>query len=150
MLEERQAAAEAYERALWAAEATRHDEVAAEAAVMLVAVGAEQLHPAEAERWGQLADATLERMGPGHERLKGWLAQNRGRVHFGDPKTAEAELRLAIALKRKAYGEDGSDVAISIEALAEARARGGDFATAIVEVDRARAIFERVSGPRGL
>ena len=66
---------------VWAAEATRHDEVAAEAAVTLVATAAYGLQrPEEGERWGRFAEAILKRMGPGHERLQGWLAHNRG-VH---------------------------------------------------------------------
>jgi len=67
------------EQAVWAAEATRHDEVAADAAINLVAsVGYQLARPEEGERWGRFADAILKRMGPGHERLRAWLANNRG------------------------------------------------------------------------
>ena len=80
MIFELNRSADESERALWAAEATRHDEVAAEASVMLVGVVGYLLRrPEEGERWGRHADAILARMGSGHDRLEGWLAQNRGR-----------------------------------------------------------------------
>ena len=77
--ESKRAAAES-ERALWVAEATRHDEVAAEASVMLIgSAGLLLSKPEEGERWGRLAEAILKRMGPGHERLAGLAgAQPRG------------------------------------------------------------------------
>ena len=50
--------------------------------------------PEEGERWGRFADAILKRMGPGHERLQAWLANNRGesRVYAGELATAEPQL----------------------------------------------------------
>jgi tetratricopeptide (TPR) repeat protein len=142
--------AEHYERALWAAEATRHDEVAAEASVMLVGfVGYNLERLEEGERWARLAEAILERMGPGHERLQGWLAQNRGltRMVAGQLTAAERDLRTAVTLKRKADGGDSPDVARSLDGLANVNARRGDFAAAVDLTDQARVIFEQSYGP---
>ena len=141
--------AEEYERALWAAEATRHDEVAAEASVMLAGiVGYSLERPEEGERWARLAEAILRRMGPGHERLQGWLAHDRGLTHMaaGQFTAAERDLRTAIILKRKADGGDSPDVARSLDALANLNARRGDFAAAVELVDQSRVIFEQDYG----
>jgi tetratricopeptide (TPR) repeat protein len=141
--------AEEYERALWAAEATRHDEVAAEASVMLVSiVGYNLARPEEGERWARLAEAILKRMGPGHEKLHGWLAHDRGltRMAAGQFTASERDFRAAIALKRKADGGDSADVARSLDGLGELNARRGDFAAGIELVDQARVIFEQNYG----
>ena len=141
--------AQEYERALWAAEATRHDEVAAEASVMLAGiVGYSLERPEEGERWARLAEAILRRMGPGHERLQGWLAHDRGLTHMaaGQFPAAERDLQTAITLKRKADGGDSPDVARSLDALANLNARRGDFAAAVELVDQSRVIFEQDYG----
>jgi len=141
------------EQAVWAAEATRHDEVAADAAINLVAsVGYQLARPEEGERWGRFADAILKRMGPGHERLRAWLANNRGssRLYSNQLAAAEPELRAAIELKRKVDRGDSPDVAESINTLGELHARRGDYAAAIEVTDQARAIYDRVYGPEGV
>jgi tetratricopeptide (TPR) repeat protein len=153
MIGEMKRAAEESERALWTAEATRHDEVAAEAAVMLVGIGGYLLqHAEEGERWGRFADAILKRMGPGHERLEGWLAHNRGvlRLYSGALDTAESELLASVAHKRKADGGDSADVAESINSLGELHARRGDYVGALELTDQARAIFDHAHGPEGV
>jgi len=145
--------AEESERALWLAEATRHDEVAAEAAGCLVgSIGYQLARPEEGERWGLFADAILKRMGPGHDRHRAWLANNRGlsRLYSNQLVGAEPELRAAIELKRKVDGGDSPDVAESINALAELHARRGDYAAAIELIDQARAIYDRFYGPEGV
>jgi len=149
-LEQPREANERYEQALWTAEASRHDEVAAEAAVQLVSVaGAFLGRPDVGEQWAHLADAILKRMGPGHERLWAWLANNRGfsRYEAGDLEGAEADLREAVKLKEKILASDHPDIALSLNTLAEVHARQGHFAAAIEETDRARAIFDRAYGP---
>ena len=104
--------------------------------------------PDDAERWAHLATGILKRMGPGHERLQAWLANNRGlsRMQAGDLEAAEADLREAIRLKQKVLGSDNPDVAWSVSSLAEVRAHRGDFADAIAVTDRALAILERAYG----
>ena len=135
---------------MWVAEATRHDEVAADAAVMLVGTtGLGLSRFDESERWARFAEAILKRMGPGHERLKGWLAHNRGtsRVIADELAAARTDLLAAIALKRKTDGGDSPDVAVSMNSLADLHERRGDYSAAVRSRDQARAIYERVYGP---
>ena len=141
-------AAEDYEEALWAAEATRHDQIAAEAAIGEVGICGFYFQRFEdGERWGHLADAILKRMGPGHDRLQGWLAHNRGWMHdvAGEPERAQQDLLTAIALKQKVEGANSLDVASSMAALADTYAREGNFAAAADQGSRAEAIFLRAS-----
>jgi tetratricopeptide (TPR) repeat protein len=153
VLEDNRAAVERYEQALWAAEATRDDVVAAEAAVQLIALNGYYLDRSdEGERWAQLADAILRRMGPGNGRLRSWFSHNRGlsRMQAGDLKAAEPDFRAAITLKQNVEGRDHPDVALSLNSLADLHARQGDLAAAIEETDRARAILDRTHGPGSL
>ena len=146
-------AAEAYQRALWVATEARYDEVAAQAAVMLVhCLGQVFDQPEEGERWARFAEAILKRMGPGHERLRAWLLNNRApaRAAMGHQAAAESDLRESIALKRKADGGDSADVAQSINSLAELHARRGDYAAAVDLSAQTRAIFDRIYGPDGI
>jgi len=139
-----------YQEALWIAEATRDDEAAAEAAVQLVYVDGGLLEHYDAtERWAHLADAILKRMGPGHDRLRAWLASNRGasRILAGDLEAAEPDIREAIRLKERIGGRDHPDVAHSLLSLAEIYARRGEFAAALTPIDRAREIFDHSYGP---
>ena len=147
-LGEAKPSAEEAERALWAAEATRHDEVAAEAAITLAGTVAYDLaQPEDGERWARFAEAILKRMGPGHERLRGWLAHNRGVIRQRtDLKSSEAELRAAIAFKRTADGADSADVGDTMDALAQTLERRGEFVPALNLYDQVLAIYDRVYG----
>jgi tetratricopeptide (TPR) repeat protein len=139
-------AAQDYEEALWAAEATRHDQIAAEAAVEEVAIFGFYFRRFEdGERWGHLADAILKRMGPGHARLRGWLAHNRGWMHntAGELERAQQDFLTAIAVKQAIEGENSIEVASSMTGLADTYAREGNFAAAADEGSRADAIFLR-------
>ena len=153
MMDNAKESAEYSERALWLAETIRYDEVAAGAAVALVGtVGYMLGRPEEGERWGRFADAILKRMGPGHERLQAWLANNRGetRVFAGELAIAEPEMLKAIALKRKVDGGASADVAESMNTLAELYARRGELVKAIDMADQARAIYDREYGSDGI
>ena len=144
---------EGYEHALSTATEARYDEVAAQAAVMLVyCLGFVFDQPEEGERWARFAEAILKRMGPGHDRLRAWLLNNRApsRAARGQTMAAESDLLEAIALKRKADGGDSADVAQSIVTLAEIHARRGDYASAVDLAGQGRAIFDRVYGPDGI
>ena len=104
------------EQAVWFAEAARHDEVASEAAVALIAeVGYAQARPVDAERWGHFSDAVLSRMGPGHDVLRAWRLNDLAMVYDREGRTSEAHdaFENAIALKTRALGPVHVDVAIS-------------------------------------
>jgi len=113
-------AARALEEALWTAEINRHDEVAAEAAVCLVYMTGDTLMRFEAgEIWARHAEAVLRRMG-GHDRLWGWLYNNRSamRQRQGRMLDALADARAAVAIKEKSEGPDSPDTGQSLTNIA--------------------------------
>jgi tetratricopeptide (TPR) repeat protein len=110
----------ALEEALWTAEINRHDEIAAEAATCLVYIaGDTQLRFDAGEIWARHAEAILRRMG-GHERLWGWLFNNRGAMRERQGRLGDAlgDARQAVAAKEKADGPDSADVARSLANMA--------------------------------
>jgi tetratricopeptide (TPR) repeat protein len=139
------------EESLWAAEAARDDEVAATVAIQLVAeTASSKARREDAERWARLAAAILKRMGPGHAKLEGWLANNEAEIAFqmGEPARARADYERAIALKTAAEGPDHPDVGFSVNNYGNTLADLGDYEGALVQERRALAIFERAYGPR--
>ena len=121
------------------ADASRHDEVRAEAAGSLVyVVGYKEGKFAEAHRWAQTADAVLDRLG-GHDLLHAWLLNDLGCVFELEGLRTEA-LRAhqqALALKEKMLGSDHPDVGISESNLAIVLLELGRNAEALTHNDRA-------------
>src|SRR6185503_5387556 len=134
--------------AFWTADASRHDEIRAEAATLLVySVGYQQSRFAEAMVWGRTADAVLKRMG-GHELLQAWLLNDLGAVyifHGHREEALKADLD-AVAMKEKALGRDHPDVAMSEDNVAIALAEAGRNQEALGHVDRAVALLENGLG----
>jgi serine/threonine protein kinase len=117
---ESEESARALEEALWAAEISRHDEVAAEAAVCLVYTTGDSLMRFEAgEIWARHAEAVLRRMG-GHDRLWGWLYNNRSamRQRQGRMLDALADARAAVVIKEKSEGPQSPDTGQSLTNVA--------------------------------
>jgi eukaryotic-like serine/threonine-protein kinase len=137
----------ACEEAVWAAEASRHDEVGAEAATQLVSL-TDAGHE-DSQRWARLATAILKRMGPGHERLEGWLAHNQANAAFemGDTARARVFFERAIALKTTAEGAEDPDVAISLNGYGNTLHELGDDEAGHAAMKRSASIFERAFGP---
>jgi tetratricopeptide (TPR) repeat protein len=111
-----------YEDALWMAEASRYDEVAAEATAQLIAiVGYHERRHREGERWAQYAKALLHRLGPGHDVLAGWRSNNLALIYQSEGRFEEslANSIEAVALKKVAFGENNFDVAISLMNVAQ-------------------------------
>ena len=129
------------------AEASRHDEIVAEAAEMMAGAiaGAESPHPHEAERWLQFAEATLDRLGPGHDRARAWLLTDRAAVHntLRDFAAAVGFGRAAVALKEQVLGPEHPDVGNSLVVLDVALTGAGDPAGALAVNDRALRLFRR-------
>jgi tRNA A-37 threonylcarbamoyl transferase component Bud32/tetratricopeptide (TPR) repeat protein len=145
---DRAAALAQCEEALWAAEASRDDEVGATAATQLA--GNSFAHAVESRRWVHFASAILKRMGPGHEKIEGWLAHNQATdaLEMGDPAGARAFYERAIALKTAAEGADHPDVAISLNSYGNMLHELGDDAGGLAAIRRAAGIFEHAYGPR--
>jgi tetratricopeptide (TPR) repeat protein len=129
---------------------SRHDEVVAEAAAMLGGAMAEAELPLqhEAERWLEFADATLSRLGPGHERARAWLLTERAavRCRLRDFAAALRFGRAAVALKEQALGADAPDVGNSLVEVDLALTGLGQPKDALVINDRATRIFRQSYG----
>jgi tetratricopeptide (TPR) repeat protein len=110
-------AEKSYEEAIWLAEGARHDEAVLEAADQLIAItGFSLRRHQDGERWASFAGAVLRRLGPGHDLLKAWRANNLAMVYYDEDRIEDA-LRMftdAVTIKTRALGERHFDVAISI------------------------------------
>jgi serine/threonine protein kinase/tetratricopeptide (TPR) repeat protein len=138
----------ALDEAFLAAEASRHDEVKAEAAAFLVyVVGYQQASFEAGKRWAKLADAVLRRMG-GHELLEAWLLNDLGGVFAqeGSPEAAMPLLEKSLALKEKMLGPRHPDVGIAEVSLALALYKLGRNGEALAHNARACGILENGLG----
>ena len=141
-------AREALVAAFLAADASRHDEVRADvAAVLVYVVGYQEGHFDEADRWAQVADAVLQRLG-GHDLLRAWLLNDVGTVHSrrGDKEAAIRVFAESLSLKEKTLGRDHPDVGVSEGNLAIALAEMKRHEEALVHIERAIAILEHGLG----
>jgi tetratricopeptide (TPR) repeat protein len=139
------------EEAVWSAEASREEEVAAATATQLVALTAtSKARREDSERWAHLAAALLKRMGPGHGKLEGWLAHNQGLVELlmGEPAKARGHFERAISIKGAAEGPDSLDVALSLNDYGNVLHDLGDHEGGLAALRRASKIIERTCGPR--
>ena len=130
--------AEAIERAIWAAEAGRHDRVAAAGWMELLwNVGYRQAKHEEVERLDRRASAALARLG-GDPELAARRAMSLGQIagEKGDPAAAERHLREALALTERRLGEEHPRTAAALGALAGTLKNAGRF-------DESQALFER-------
>ena len=130
------------------ADASRHDEVRAEAAVNLVFVtGYQERHFDDARKWSEAADAVLRRLG-GHDLLHAWLLNDVGCFYFasGDTEAGLRALKEGLNLKQKLLGVDHPDVGLSNGNLAYVL-KGMDRNTeALSYVERAIAIEQEKLG----
>jgi tetratricopeptide (TPR) repeat protein len=143
-------AEKSFEEAVILAEGARADEVVAEAETFLIySVGYLQNRYAEGERWARHAGAMLRRLGPGHEVLAGWRANNLGTLYEKEGRYAEAlDMDLeSLRIKQGALGPDHFDVAISEGNVALALFRLGRTDEAIVRGEHAVRVLTAALGP---
>jgi eukaryotic-like serine/threonine-protein kinase len=134
--------------AFWVADASRHDEVRAEAASALVyVVGSQEGRFAQAHDWDKAAAAVLARLG-GHDLLRAWLLNDIGCVLELEGRLVEAARahEEALALKKKALGPDHPDVGISEVNLAIVLQELGRNDEALSHNDRAIKLMEKGLG----
>jgi serine/threonine protein kinase len=131
--------------ALFAAEAGHDDLLAAKVASDLVDVVGLLGRPREAEVWLRLSESILNRLGPGHDRIRAWAKTNFGNVMqgMGDFARAERLATEAVELKEKALGKDHPDVALSLGNLSSILEEEGQAEKALVYADRACDILAR-------
>jgi tetratricopeptide (TPR) repeat protein len=135
--------------AIAAAEAGGDDvELAKGAESLLFAAGYLDRRYEEGTRWAKLANAALDRSGPGHLQVRAWLAQAEGAVlaRKRDFEGALPLIRRSIALKTEALGGDHPDVAITLGNLAGVLGNLHRWPEALQAVDRALEIMKAHGG----
>jgi tetratricopeptide (TPR) repeat protein len=102
----------------------------------------------EGLRWGRLANAALDRAGPGHTQVRAWVLHDEACVLYGkrDFQSALTLFQQAIALKTEALGEDHPDLAISLAAAGVVLAQLERWPEALHAVDRAISITDAHGG----
>jgi tetratricopeptide (TPR) repeat protein len=102
----------------------------------------------DAERWKNLSQSFLKRLGPGQERTEAWLDQGWGLTEqrAGRHEQAVESIRRAIALKERALPADHPDIGISWMGLAELLSEGGDYANALGAIEKALSLFQKTYG----
>ena len=134
--------------AFWRADASRHDEIRAEAAEKLVfIVGYQEGRFEESDRWATAARSILRRMG-GHELLQSWLLNDVGCVlHLrGHDEDAVQALTTALTNKQRVLGAEHPDVGLSQANLAMALKGLGRNQEALSHLERATVMIEHGLG----
>jgi len=135
--------------ALWSAEVSRHDEVAARAWTLAVRVSGERLEQfALAHRWRERADAAITRMG-GDPVLRARLHFNVGRVLHVQGRYAEAaeQHQEALGLLERTLGLESLELADVLLKMSQARMAQHQGAEALALAERALALRQRALGP---
>jgi tetratricopeptide (TPR) repeat protein len=143
-----EAAQAALSEAFLAADASRHDEVRAEAATSLVfVVGYQRGQFDEAQRWARIAHAVLERLG-GHQLLQAWLSNDLGCVYdlHGDKEEALKAIERGLALKQEALGSEHPDVGASEGNVGLSLQGLNRNAEALAHLDRSIRLLEKGLG----
>ncbi len=141
------AAEETLYKAVWAAEAGRHDLVAGSASTRVVTVATYQARNELGRHWAEHARAALERVG-GDAQIEANLLNTLGAMALREGRAEDglAHFEEALALRVKVYGPDHPDVAgvhnnIGL-VLSNLRPRD-----ALPHLEKSLAIFERALGP---
>ena len=133
--------------ALWSAEASKSDELAARTWVQLVAlVGYKKGDIARGLAYVPRATAAIARLG-GHAELEASLELSLGAIDFEQANyvAAKAHETKALTLVEQRFGAAHLKFATALESLATTTAQLGDRA-GIPQLERARAIYEKVLG----
>ena len=133
--------------AVQAAEAGRHDHAAADAWIRLVTAMTLMKRFPEAERWADMAQAVIARIGS-HERLTTALEDKRAALMWaeGKPDLALAHAQTAVAGSRRLYGGDSEATAGALHTMGLAYAGMGELQHALDTFHEAVAIRERTLG----
>ena len=136
--------------AAWAAEASRHDLVAARAfAELIYVVGYRKARHGEARLLERQTAAILARLGPGHEDVEEVAARHLGAVLLGEGRLTEALAHdaRAVALAEKVYGPESQALADCYNSAGVTLNDLGRYPEAARLHSRALEIRERTLGP---
>jgi serine/threonine protein kinase/Tfp pilus assembly protein PilF len=127
----------------------RHDEAAARAAINLItAVGSNQAHYEEGDRWAKVAQALTHRFRNNDELLGTFFTRRANlRKEEGKYKDAVSDAKRALELKLKALGPDHDSVAETYHLLGNIYLQTAQYAEAIDSYQRSVVIRERTLGP---
>jgi tetratricopeptide (TPR) repeat protein len=137
------------ERAIMAAVASRHDEVAARAWIRLANfAGIEKGQLEEGLRLAQHGRAFIERLG-GDQRLEAMLAGDLGIIYrrLGRYEESLGQFDRALELSQKIYGPSHSQVGGFLNSSGLTLLEAGKHAEARLRFQRAKEIFEKEFGP---
>jgi tetratricopeptide (TPR) repeat protein len=138
------------EEAVWTALAAKRDDVAADTSAILAAcVGYYLSRPEDGWRWAHLAQALIDRMGPGHDRSRAWLLQDEANIKLveHDARGALALFQQAVAIKETLVPPDDRDLSISVEAAGDTMHQLGRNEEALRLNERAYELSVRADGP---
>jgi tetratricopeptide (TPR) repeat protein/predicted Ser/Thr protein kinase len=138
------------ETAVWAAEAGRHDEVAARAwSTLVFLVGYDKAEYARGLALVPRATAAIARLG-GNPDIEATLERALGAIDADQSKldTAVAHFEKAVALAERAFGATHPGVARALDNLGMAVMARGDGNRAIALHERALRIYEPLLGPQ--
>lgn len=148
-LREHEAAEKALYDAVWAAEAGRHDDVAAWAWIELVhVIGYREARHEEGHRVAHLAEGAVERIGEAPE-VRATLLTNEAKILCEEGRFEEARERgaQALAIREKLFGPEHPAVANTLNVLSVALVRLGRFDEALATQQRVVALTETSVGP---
>jgi serine/threonine protein kinase/tetratricopeptide (TPR) repeat protein len=134
---------ESHAEAFSVAQAGRHDEAAAHAAIYMMGLEGYYYGQFEvAEVWSRYAEALLRRLGS-HDLLWGWYYHNRASIQQMQGRLADSveSAQRAVEFKTRARGPRSFDVAITMLILANHHAYRGDFQGALTTTDQGLAIL---------
>jgi tetratricopeptide (TPR) repeat protein len=146
----RQESEESYYQAAYAAEAGRHDDVAAAAWIRLTGqVGYDAGHPAEGRRLQRQAEAALARLRGRRRDLQAMLFRARAMVaqREGNFVLAEEEARRYLQLTEQVFGAESKEVARALVEHAGALRILHRSDSVLGDSQRALAINQRLFGP---
>ncbi len=136
----------ALQEAFFTAGAAGRDDIAADAATVLVTVTGRLGRDAEGLQWGRLAQMLIDRSGQPDD---GALLDNMGLAHhrLGDHTRALELVEQALVVRQNALGEGHPAVAAVLDSVAVVRTARGEHALALEASERALAIREETLGP---
>jgi eukaryotic-like serine/threonine-protein kinase len=136
--------------AIWKADASHHDEVAAEAWVRLVWVtGVERMQTEQGHLWAAFARSALDRLGRA-DLLEATLTHNLGGVLYRERRLDDAleHYRAALLAQKNALGPDDPAVGMTLNHIGNTLIEMGRFEMARDYCERSLELRRRILGER--